>query len=57
MAAPTHLAGLPHGISFIEALTGLDALPARGAWFLFLPLRLVHGTGGPGRGRAVLPRT
>lgn len=53
--APTHLAGLPHGMTFIEALTGLTALPPRGAWFLFLPIRLVGGTGGPGRALAVLP--
>lgn len=55
--APTHLAGLPHGMSFIEALTGLQALPPRGAWFLFLPIRLVGGTGGPGRALAVVPAT
>lgn len=52
---PTHLAGLPQGMAFLEALTGLEAVPARGAWFLFLPLRLVGGTGGPGRALAVLP--
>jgi kynurenine formamidase len=38
--APVHLAGLPHGAIFVEALAGLDPLPPRGAWFLFLPLRL-----------------
>lgn len=53
--APTHLAGLTKGMTFVEALTGLDALPPRGAWFLFLPIRLVDGTGGPGRAIAVLP--
>lgn len=53
--APAHLAGLPHGMTFVEALCGLDRLPERGAWFLFLPLRLVAGTGGPGRAIAVLP--
>ena len=30
-------------------------LPPRGAWFLFLPLNLVDGTGAPGRALAVLP--
>lgn len=54
--APTHLAGLSHGVSFVEALTGLAELPARGAWFLFLPIRLVGGTGGPGRALAVVPK-
>lgn len=53
--APTHLAGLPYGMTFVEALTGLDTIPPRGAWFLFLPIRLVGGTGGPGRALAVLP--
>ena len=53
--APTHLAGLPHGMTFIEALGGLEVVPPRGAWFLFLPIRLVGGTGGPGRALAVLP--
>jgi isatin hydrolase len=52
---PTHLAGLTRGMTFIEALTGLGQLPPRGAWFLFLPLRLVGGTGAPGRALAVLP--
>jgi kynurenine formamidase len=52
---PTHLAGLSRGMVFVEALTGLDRLPARGAWFLFLPLNLVDGTGAPGRALAVLP--
>jgi kynurenine formamidase len=55
--APAHLAGLPFGMTFIEALTHLDELPARGAWFMFLPLRLVAGTGGPGRALAVLPES
>jgi kynurenine formamidase len=40
---------------FVEALTGLEQLPPRGAWFLFLPIKLVAGTGGPGRAVAVLP--
>lgn len=32
--APTHLAGLSRGMTFVEALAGLRALPPRGAWFL-----------------------
>lgn len=51
----THVAGLSRGMVFVEALCNLDRLPARGAWFLFLPIRIVDGTGGPGRGIAVLP--
>jgi isatin hydrolase len=53
--APTHLAGLPHGLVYVEALTALDRLPARGAGFIFLPIKLVGGTGGPGRAIAVTP--
>jgi kynurenine formamidase len=51
----THLAGLSRGMVFVEALSGLDRLPPRGAWFLFLPLNLVDGTGAPGRALAVVP--
>jgi kynurenine formamidase len=40
---------------FVEALAGLAQLPPRGAFFLFLPLRLSGGTGAPGRALAVLP--
>jgi kynurenine formamidase len=40
---------------FVEDLAGLDRLPPRGAWFVFLPLNLVDGTGAPGRALAVLP--
>lgn len=53
--APTHLAGLSRGMVFVEGLTGLRQLPARGAWFLFLPIKLVDGSGAPGRAIAVLP--
>jgi kynurenine formamidase len=53
--APAHLAGLSRGMAFVEALTGLRQLPPRGAWFLFLPIRLADGTGAPGRALAVLP--
>ncbi|HEU5267937.1 MAG TPA: cyclase family protein [Jatrophihabitans sp.] len=55
--APTHLAGLRDGAVFVEALTRLDRLPYCGSWFLFLPLRLVGGTGGPGRAIAVVERS
>lgn len=53
--APTHLAALPHGVLFVEALGNLGELPPRGAWFMFLPLRVAGGTGAPGRALAVLP--
>ena len=46
---PVHVHGLSGGAVFVECLTGLDALPARGAEFCFLPLKLRDGTGAPGR--------
>ena len=46
---PTHLAGLGAGMVFVEALGNLDRLPPRGAVFLFLPLPIAGGSGGPGR--------
>ncbi|MGH3319235.1 MAG: cyclase family protein [Streptosporangiaceae bacterium] len=53
---PVHVTGLSGGAVYIEALTGLDALPVRGAWFCFAPLKLRHGTGAPGRAFAFVPR-
>lgn len=44
-----HVAGLGAGAVFIECLAGLDQLPARGAEFLFLPLKILQATGAPGR--------
>jgi kynurenine formamidase len=41
---------------FVEALTGLAALPPRGAWFCFAPLKLASGTGAPGRAFAFVPQ-
>ena len=53
---PTHVAGLRAGAVYLECLGGLKALPVRGAWFCFLPLRLEGGTGAPGRALAFVPR-
>lgn len=44
-----HVAALGRGAVFIECLAGLDQLPARGATFLFLPIKVLHATGAPGR--------
>jgi isatin hydrolase len=52
---PAHTAGLSAGMVFVEALCNLAALPARGALFLFLPIKVRDGTGGPGRAVAFLP--
>lgn len=51
---PAHVAGLSRGMLFVEALTGLEAVPARGATFLFLPVKIGCGTGGPGRAMDLL---
>lgn len=50
-----HYAGLGRGLVFIENLTALGQLPARGALFMFLPLKLVGGSGAPGRAAALVP--
>jgi kynurenine formamidase len=39
----------------VENLTGLAQLPPRGAIFCFLPLKIVGGSGAPGRAIAFLP--
>jgi isatin hydrolase len=53
---PVHVAGLSAGAVFIEGLTNLAALPPRGAWFCFAPLKVEGGTGAPGRAFAFVPR-
>jgi kynurenine formamidase len=52
--APMHLAGLGRGMHFIEGLCNLVELPALGAFFMFLPLKIVASTGCPGRAVALL---
>lgn len=52
---PAHVAGLARGMLYVEALCRLDRLPARGATFLFLPIKVRDATGGPGRAVAFLP--
>lgn len=44
-----HHEGLGRGMQFVEALANLQAMPARGAYFAFLPLRIAHSSGSPGR--------
>jgi kynurenine formamidase len=50
-----HRAGLSREMAFIEGLTNLERLPARGASFIFLPLKIAVASGAPGRAVAVLP--
>ncbi len=47
--APTHREGLSRGMRFVEQLTSLEQLPPRGAYFVFLPVKVANSTGGPGR--------
>lgn len=37
------------GLPGLENLTGLDRLPARGAWIVALPMKIAGGSGGPVR--------
>ncbi len=53
--APTHVAGLSEGLVFVECLAMLHHLPVRGAWFIFLPVKVARSAGGPGRAIALLP--
>ncbi len=50
-----HYLALGAGLLFVENLTNLAELPPRGAVFFFLPLKLVGGSGSPGRAVAALP--
>lgn len=50
-----HVAGLSMGVVYIECLTNLARVPARGALFCFLPLNVEGGTGAPGRAIAWVP--
>ena len=53
---PLHQWGLGRGMLFVEQLSGLDRLPARGAFFVFLPVKVAGSSGGPGRAVAFVPR-
>lgn len=52
-----HWAGLGAGMVFVERLTNLGRLPARGAGFIFLGLKLEGGSGAPGRAIGLVART
>lgn len=51
---PVHQEGLGRGMLYVEVLTNLGALPARGATFVFLPIKVAWSTGGPGRAIALV---
>jgi kynurenine formamidase len=52
---PVHRLVLPAGRWQLEGLVGLERLPARGAWVVVAPLRLVDGSGTPARVLAIVP--
>lgn len=54
--APPHQFGLGRGMYYLELLANLKALPPRGAYFIFLPIKIGGGSAGPGRAIALVPR-
>ena len=52
---PVHQAGLSRGMRYVEILANLEELPVRGAYFVFLPVKIAGSSGGPGRAVALLP--
>ena len=52
---PVHQEGLSRGMRYVEILTNLGELPVRGAYFLFMPVKIAGSSGGPGRAIALLP--
>jgi kynurenine formamidase len=55
--SPPHYVGLGAGMVFVERLINLTVLPARGAYFIFLPLKCEGGSGAPGRAIAFKPKS
>jgi len=53
---PIHIYGLGREMAFLEGLANLARLPARGAYFIFLPLKVEGSSGAPGRAIALVPR-
>ena len=53
---PVHVAGLKHGMSWEEMLTRLDRLPAEGAFYIALPIKVADQSGGPTRAIAFVPK-
>ncbi len=52
----THQVLAAAGVTGLENLTGLDALPERGAWVVALPMKIGDGSGGPARVVAAVER-
>ena len=52
----THQILMGAGVTGLENLTGLDALPARGAWVVAMPMKIGAGSGAPARIAAIVRR-
>jgi kynurenine formamidase len=52
---PPHVFGLGRGMMYVELLANLKDVPARGAFFIFLPIKIKGGSAGPGRAIALVP--
>lgn len=53
---PAHVYGLGRGMMYVELLANLRQVPPRGAYFMFLPIKIQGGSAGPGRAIALVPR-
>lgn len=52
----THQILLGAGVTGLENLTGLEALPERGAWLIAMPMKIGDGSGAPARIAALVRR-
>jgi kynurenine formamidase len=52
---PPHVFGLGRGMMYVELLANLKEVPPRGAFFIFLPIKIQGGSAGPGRAVALVP--
>ena len=53
---PVHRVAAAANVPGLENITGLDALPPRGAVLMALPMKIAGGSGGPTRVVALVPR-
>ena len=51
-----HCIGLSNGMIFAEKLINLGKLPSRGAFYIFLGIKVKGGTGAPGRAIAIIDK-
>jgi kynurenine formamidase len=53
---PSHVYGLSRGMMYVELLANLKAMPPRGGYFIFLPIKIQGGSAGPGRAIGLIPK-